>query len=84
MIALRNANNLLLKKLDEGNKQQMFVPVHAMRSHSKELVVPEAQAEALDEGHQRRRVHCGQATHCHAAGGTEVSIIVEVLCSMSS
>ena len=26
--------DLSLKKLDEGNKQQLFVPVHAMSSHS--------------------------------------------------
>ena len=26
--------DLLLKKLDEGNKQQLFVPVKAMNSHS--------------------------------------------------
>ena len=26
--------DLLLKKLDEGNRQQMFVPIHAMSSHS--------------------------------------------------
>jgi hypothetical protein len=26
--------DLLLKKLDEGNKQQLFTPVHAMSSHS--------------------------------------------------
>ena len=26
--------DLLLKKLDEGNRQQMLVPIHAMSSHS--------------------------------------------------